>query len=1043
MVTPIFIIAIGLGLAFALGFIPKKHINLTGMLSILGLIFMMFISGQWLFGYLGNNDLSRYIFTAGAKAPFSIALRMGESEAMITLLINIVGALSAIYLYDKLKQIGRNAFIIYLVLIMALNVIVMTRDLFNLFVFLEITSIATAGLMLLDSNLKTLSAGFKYLLATSLIAGIFLIGTIFIYYFGGSLFIDELTAISMVPLKAVSIAVFLLMISIILELKPFPANGWGLDVYQTANPGISSVISGGTATAMLFALYKIMPLSSIQTYDILIWVGLITFLGSNLMGLKQSNARRLLGYSSIGQIGLLISIIGMKPYIQFDIQIILLAILVTHLMAKAGFFWLSGIVGNFDISKWGVIRKHPEMLFLMGTFVFALIGFPPFPSFFGKWELIMELSSSGHFLWIGLILLGSLIEAVYLFRWLGYAIKQENQTEISLDIRPHKTLPTIIFAVFLYGVGYLASFWFPMGDSINWLPLAFIAILFALDFLPAWVKNILSIAGLAYYAYQIIPEQEGLYLIFAFIFLIGGILTLIPGFTNKGKRIGFYPVTMMMFTGMGMLIEAQSMLAFFFGWELMTAGSYFLIIRGHRSMPHALSYMLFSLGGAYFIFAAFGIAFAGSGNFLMSGLSDMGGLGGIAYTLLAIGFMTKTASLGLHIWLPGAHAEAESDVSPMVSAILLKAGVLGLIITFMAMGGADSEYVSLPYVLGWLGALTALIGNLAAAFQEDAKRLLAYSSIGQLGYILFALAMMTHLGWLTGLGYSLSHFAYKAILFMGIGAVVLRLKTHKMYEMGGMIKKMPFTFIAVLMGIITLAGIPPLIGFAGKWLFYNAIIEKGWYFQGTIIFFAGIIAFLYCFRILYAVFLGQLKDKHRKVKEAPIWYLIPQYLLLLSIMIFSAKPEWVFQPLGDILAPIFPEGQLVWNEGGTAFSDIGYWNGSWVMYIIGIMFVMIFAWLFVQNRKAKKVKQFNIVYAGEKPERPETTHMAYNMYAGYNKALGFITASGITTFWNWVSEHVSALGNSLRKIYSGNGQTYVFHIILFVIIVYLFSNGGF
>ena len=500
---------------------------------------------------------------------------------------------------------------------------------------------------------------------------------------------------------------------------------------------------------------------------------------------------------------------------------------------------------------------------------------------------------------------------------------------------------------------------------------------------------------------------------------------------------------MIMFIGMCMLIEAENLLQFFFGWELMTAGSYFLIIRGKRSMPHALSYMLFSLGGAYLIFSAFGIAYAASGNILMTSLETMGALGGIAYTLLAIGFMTKTASLGLHIWLPGAHAEAESDVSPMVSAILLKAGVLGLIITFLAMGGINSEFTTLPYILGWVGALTALVGNMAAAFQEDAKRLLAYSSIGQLGYILFAFAIMTHMGWLTGLGYSLAHFSYKAMLFMGIGAVVIRLGTHNMYEMGGMIKKMPFTFISVLFAIIALAGIPPLIGFAGKWFFYNAIIEKGWYFQGTIIFFAGIIAFLYCFRILYSVFLGQLKDEHRKVKEAPIWYLIPQYILLISIFIFSAKPEWIFKPLGAILAPYFPEGQLIWNEGGTAFSEIGYFNGSWIMYIIGIMFVMIFAWLFIQNRKAKKVKQFNIVYAAERPERPETTHMAYNMFAGYNRALGFITAPGITRFWDWITEHVAALGDSLRKIYSGNGQTYVFHIILFVIVVYLFSNGGF
>ena len=101
---------------------------------------------------------------------------------------------------------------------------------------------------------------------------------------------------------------------------------------------------------------------------------------------------------------------------------------------------------------------------------------------------------------------------------------------------------------------------------------------------------------------------------------------------------------------------------------------------------------------------------------------------------------------------------------------------------------------------------------------------------------------------------SAQYFLFKTLLFLAIGGVVWRVKTHNMYEMGGLIKRMPWSFIAVLIGIITLAGIPPLSGYAGKWLFYNAVITKGWYFQGAIVFFAGTIAFLYCFKLIYSVF---------------------------------------------------------------------------------------------------------------------------------------------------------------------------------------------
>jgi len=312
----------------------------------------------------------------------------------------------------------------------------------------------------------------------------------------------------------------------------------------------------------------------------------------------------------------------------------------------------------------------------------------------------------------------------------------------------------------------------------------------------------------------------------------------------------------------------------------------------------------------------------------------------------------------------------------------------------------------------------------------------SYSSIGQLGYILFAFAIMTHLGWLTGITYSINHFLFKAVLFLAIGAVVLRVKTHNMYEMGGLISRMPFAFIAVLIGIITLSGVPPLSGFAGKWLFYNAVILKGWYFQGAIVFFAGIIAFLYSFKLIYSVFLGQLKDNHRNVKEISIWFIIPIYILIIAIMVFSARPDLILQPIGDAIAGYFPSETLTWND-TTASTSLGYWSGYRVMVIIGIMFSLLFAWLFALNRKSKKVKQFNIVYSGERPERPETTHVSYNIYAGYNKALGILVAPFITKFWNSMSEAVMGTAGYVRRIYNGNGQTYALHIIIYLTIIYL------
>ncbi len=1041
MVGPIYIIAVALGTAFSLGFFKKANVKFSFAFMLLAMTFMTFISGQWLYAFLTQQQETIQIFTAGFKPPFSISLQMGFYEAVFLSIINIVGLLSAIYMYDKLKEKGVQMMMVFVLLFMGLNVVVMTRDIFNLFVFLEIASIATAGLIILDKSANAISAGFKYIIATAIISGILLIGIIAVYYYAESLYINDIINSNLSFIKGGAVAVFLILIAIVLELKPFPANGWALDVYEAAHPGIGTIVSAASASAVIFVLTKILPIVGESGYYIIGIIGIITFLGSNLLGLKQNTTNRLLGYSSIGQIGLLLTIIGLTPYLGDKTLFIAFGVLISHALAKAGLFWLSGIINSKNIKGWAAIRRNPHLLVLMGTFIFALVGFPPFPSFFAKWELIMQLANNDKIIWLALILIGSFIEGVYLFRWFGYAIKGENQDLPEFKIQWNKIIPVIIFALGLYAIGYYYSTLTGSAASLNYIPLLFILFLYAIDFLPVYIKNTISIAGIGYYLYTIYPGLEEFNLIFALIFLAGGILTLLAGYTYKGKRQGFYPLVMMMFAGLLGLIEANTTLEFFFAWEIMTIGSYFLIIRGKKSMTHALSYMLFSVGGAYLILAGFGLAHIGQSSYSLDILANVQGYAPIIFTLLAVGFMTKTASIGLHIWLPGAHAEAESDVSPMVSAILLKAGVFGLIVLMLRMGAQSFGSFDIYYALAWIGAITAIMGNMMAAFQEDAKRLLAYSSVGFLGYALFGLALMSHLGWLAAVSLSVIHFMFKTLLFLAIGGVVMRVKTKEMYKMGGLIKKMPFTFISVLMGIIVISGVPPLTGFGGKWILYNAVLDKGWFLPAGAIFFAGIIAFLYCFRLIHTIFLGQLKDEHREVKEAPFWMLLPQYIILGVIMIFSAFPNSLLKPIGEVIMPYFSDGALEW-QGQLAVSNFGYWNGELIMYIVGGIFVIVFAWLWFMNRNAQKVKQFNIGYSAERPSLPETTHFAYNFFAPYKKALGFLVSPIISDFWEAVSEGIHAIADKIRRIYDGNAQTYVLHIIAFIVIFYLIAFGG-
>jgi hypothetical protein len=184
-----------------------------------------------------------------------------------------------------------------------------------------------------------------------------------------------------------------------------------------------------------------------------------------------------------------------------------------------------------------------------------------------------------------------------------------------------------------------------------------------------------------------------------------------------------------------------------------------------------------------------------------------------------------------------------------------------------------------------------------------------------------------------------------------------------------------------------------------------------------------------------------MKDEHRKVKEASVWYLIPQYILIGVVMYFSIIPNAVLKPVGSFLVNYFPENALKWN-GSYAQSPLGHWDGGMIMFVTGSIFAIVFIWLLIINRKAVKIKQFNIVFAAERPARPELTHFAYNFFAPYKKALGFLVTPIATAFWGGVAEFANSTGAFFIRLFSGTPQTYAVHILLFSAACYLFIIGG-
>jgi formate hydrogenlyase subunit 3/multisubunit Na+/H+ antiporter MnhD subunit len=1081
MVGPIYIVVALLGAAFLLPLFERAKGAWSTWITLLALALAVWVPGRWLYAFMWNGAPAAQVFTAGFAPPLSINLLLGPAEAFVLLLANLAMLAGALYLRRTLAELGVRAHVLVLLLALGASGIVMTRDLFNLFVFMEIAAISSYALVGMERGAGALAAGFKYAVAGSIASIFMLLGIILLYAVTGTLNIDGMIGTGGAAGAAGAagatgaIGLFMLMLAMLVEMKQFPANGWALDVYEAAHPGVSAFLSATASGAVLFAVYKLLPVAGTAWAATAAAVGMATFVASNVMGLRQRGATRLLGYSSVGQMGLLLAVIGLGASGAIDerrFMFVAGALFFNHLAAKAGLYWIAGIVRRERVADWRGLGGRTSLLVPFGIFVLALLGFPPFAGFWGKWDLVVSLAGSGSYVMIGALLLGSLLEAAYLLRWLGVAADRgpaeaaEAAAGGATGAGPAagtgpaagagpaagQAIPVVLFALISAAVGIslvwrlvpAASLLMPVPlmrpAFVNFIVLAAALALAALRRLPERLKGVLALAAIGALAYLVVPESTGLSLFFTLLFLGGGFVLLAASLYRHRNSAGYYPLAFLMIGSLVGIAIADTLLQFFFAWELMTVSSYLLILRGRNAREAALRYALFSLGGAFLLLA--GLALAEASGLAAPGLealSTMRAGAPAAFALIALGFLVKIAGIGLHVWAPGAYAEAEDGVSPLLSGILSKAGILGFVVLFARMGfgfaGADAMYTA----LGWIGALTAFFATLYAVFQEDAKRLLAWSSVGQVGYILLALSAMSHLGWVAALWHAVNHLLFKGLLFLAVAGVIYRTGTRRMYEMGGLIKRMPLSYISVMIGIIALSGVPPLSGFGGKWLLYNALIERGWYLQTALALLSSTVAFLYCFRLIHAIFLGQPKPRFRDVREAPMAFIVPQYVLIVGIMLISVLPGLLAKRLSAIVGPIFP-ANLHWS-GFTAASPFGYWNATAVMMTVGAIFVIMLAFLLLYGPRPQKVKQFNIVYAGERPETPETTHYAFRFFRPYEAAMSPLLRPLVKSFWAGVEEWALTIGGALRQIYTGNAQTYALFIFLFGVLLYALNAG--
>ncbi|TMH03876.1 MAG: hydrogenase 4 subunit B [Betaproteobacteria bacterium] len=290
---------------------------------------------------------------------------------------------------------------------------------------------------------------------------------------------------------------------------------------------------------------------------------------------------------------------------------------------------------------------------------------------------------------------------------------------------------------------------------------------------------------------------------------------------------------------MALVLVADDAYVFMVAWETMALSSYFLVTTDHR-IPEirraGFLYLLIAHIGAIAILLCFGVLQGGSGDYTFGSMRSVilpGAWSSIAFGLAIFGFGAKAGLLPLHVWLPEAHPAAPSPVSALMSGVMLKTAIYGLRrVTFDLLNGQLWWWGVFALVLG---LLTALFGVIFATVQSDMKRLLAYSSIENIGIIVAGMGLailfkahdktlLAALALTATLYHALNHAFFKSLLFLATGAVLHATKERSLGKLGGLIHRMPWVAWLALVGTLAMAGLPPLNGFVSEWLLLQAFL---------------------------------------------------------------------------------------------------------------------------------------------------------------------------------------------------------------------------
>ncbi len=365
---------------------------------------------------------------------------------------------------------------------------------------------------------------------------------------------------------------------------------------------------------------------------------------------------------------------------------------------------------------------------------------------------------------------------------------------------------------------------------------------------------------------------------------------------GSGREALFYTSYLLCLTGLlGVTITGDAFNIFVF-LEISSLSSYVLISLGQdrRALTASFRYLIFGTIGATFFLIGVGLLYQATGTLNIADMANrVAPIEGsrtvqAAFAFMAVGLAVKAALFPLHAWLPNAYAYAPSVVTAFLAATATKVSIYVLIRTYFTIFGHDFsfEVMTLGPVLMVLAIAAMLIGSTISIFQDDVKRLLAYSSVAQIGYMVLGLSFDTVLGVTGGMLHLFNHALMKGGLFLALGCVFYRTGSVNIEAMKGLGHRMPWTMAAIVAGGLSLIGVPLTVGFISKWYLLLAAIDSGMWWISIFILMASLLAIIYVWRLVEAAYLSP-SPENAPAGEAPLIMLIPTWVLVLANFYFG------------------------------------------------------------------------------------------------------------------------------------------------------------